>query len=88
MKILRIKTFNSTNVELLDRKVNLFLEELQTKEGFIFVKIEPFMAATTVGSSPYKSAVFVGCQIQYFEEAEVTTQMKMDILKEALAPAT
>ena len=79
MKILRIKTFNSTNAELLDKRVNLFLEELQTKEGFVFVKIEPFMAASSVGSGPLKSALFVGCQIQYYEEAEVTTQMKMDI---------
>lgn len=81
MQVLRTKTFISTNAELLDKKVNNFLEKLYA-EGNFSPWINPFMSAASVGS-PGKAispAYFVGVLIEYYEETEI--QQQMDIFQE------
>ena len=87
MKVLRTKTFISTNAELLDEKVNNFLEKLFAQDNFP-AKIEPFMGVTSVGnpSKALSPAYFVGVHIEYYEETEV--QQQLDIFQGGLQSAT
>lgn len=78
MKVPRVKTFVSTNAELLDKKVNNFLEKIWAEDRWRgMIDVRPLMSVASVGD-PKKAlspAYFVGCQIIYLEEAEVETQM-------------
>lgn len=78
MTVLRTKTFVSTKAELLDERVNEFIETLNPINN---IQIQPFLSTTSVGnpSRGLSAAYFVGCQILYYDDVEV--QYQMDIFE-------
>lgn len=80
-RVLRTKTFVSTNVELLDKKVNDYIEKLYCR-NCEDVSVEPVLSVASVGSlhgprSALSPAYFIGCQITYYDNVEVEQQMDM-----------
>ena len=69
----RVKFFISTKAELLEEKVNNWIEETEkNNQAVVIQKFEPIMSYTTIRSKDRDTGAYmIGCMIHYLIEEEI-----------------